>query len=379
MQPFISIVCPTKDRPECVQVLLKSLKNQTSKDFEIIISDNADKFPCKSIVDEAVNADMDVKYFRTPKCFGICDSFEYAISHATGKYAMVVEDKSILYPDAVEKINSVLKKEDLDILNFPWDFLTPYRKEEDIVSGILTYALRSGKVESVNVEYAMEEKFSCQKMFLDIDKEWNYGAIQGGVFSERFIKKIRCINENCRFFDGMVPDRCLSVEALCIVDKKKIKFLDDHITIHSANGRNTLKDDKLKHEENVLRYSREGKNYYDSMIFPGIASVHNALASDFMRIAERVKSCGQYKREKEYSIPKGRLLAIIEKRLGVFKFDSEEYKKELKLIEKYKTELSKEEYVQYEEKWIQMNRGRLICPIYRKEYIFPIKGFETLY
>lgn len=186
MRPFLSIVCPTKDRPECVQVLLKSLENQTCFRFEVIISDNADRLPCKDVVDIfSQRTNMDVKYYRTQKCIGLSDSFETAISYASGKYVMMVEDKTILYPDAVEKISAILESENLDILNFPWDFLTPYKKEEDIVSGILTYALRTGELERVNVEFALEEKFSCQKMELELDKEWNYGAILGGYFQKK--------------------------------------------------------------------------------------------------------------------------------------------------------------------------------------------------
>ena len=190
MKPFLSVVCPTKDRPECIQVLLKSLANQTSLDFEVIISDNADRVSCKCVVDEFVQCtEMDIKYYRTQRCLGLCDSFEAAISYATGKYVMIVEDKTILYPDAIKKISKVLKSDNLDILNFPWDFLTPYKKDENVVAGILTYALRSGAVEAVNVEYALEEKFSCQKMSLELEKEWNYGAILGGgIFRKPYPK-----------------------------------------------------------------------------------------------------------------------------------------------------------------------------------------------
>lgn len=382
MAPFLSIVCPTKDRPECIRVLLKSLANQTYSDFEVIVSDNADRLPCKNEAYMfAQTTAMDIKYYRTPKCMGICDSFETAMSYASGEYVMMVEDKTILYPDAVEKISNILRNDDLDILNFPWDFLTPYKKEEDIVPGILTYALRTGKVEAVNVEYALEEKFSCQKMELELDKEWNYGAILGGVFSKRIINKIRVNNIEGRLFDGIVPDRVLSAEALCIVDGNRIKFLDDHILIYNSNGRNTVTFNgkkKLSDVADILIHSREGRNYYDSMIFPEIAVTHNALASDFARIVDYVKSGGQYKREKVYQIPKGRLLAILEKRLKVFEYDYDEYNREVKLIEKYKAGLTKEEYAQYTEKWIQMNRGRLISPTYKREYDFPTEDFVFL-
>lgn len=201
----------------------------------------------------------------------------------------------------------------------------------------------------------------------------------GGVFSESLIRKIRGINADERFFDGMVPDRGLSVQALCIVDENRIKFLDDHILIYNSNGRNTVtynRKKKLTDIADILIHSRADRDYYNSMIFPKIAVTHNALASDFSRIIEFMKSSSQYKRKKEYEIPKGRLLAILEKRLRLFEYDCAEYCEEVKLIETYKEKLSKEEYVQYEEKWRQMNRGRLISTVYKREYDFPTKEFN---
>lgn len=202
-----------------------------------------------------------------------------------------------------------------------------------------------------------------------------------GVFSKKIIKKIREINDDGRLFDGMVPDRVLSVEALSVVDGNRIKFLDDYILIYNSNGRNTVTFNGLKKLSDVaaiFMHSRESRNYYDLMIFPGIAVVQNALASDFVRIVDYLMSKGEYNREKVYKIPQGRLLAILEKKLRMFEYDYVEYTTEVKLLNQYKRGLSNEEYIQYEEKWIQMNKGRLISSIYKREYEFPMKEFNFL-
>ena len=62
MKAFLSIVCPTKDRPECVRILLNSLKNQTNLDFKIIISDNPNQITCKSVIENFLNYDIDIRY-----------------------------------------------------------------------------------------------------------------------------------------------------------------------------------------------------------------------------------------------------------------------------------------------------------------------------
>lgn len=375
MYPFISIVCPTKDRPECVRVLLESLRQQTANDFEIIISDNADLKPCKGAVDEyRSNSKLNIQYHRTKKCLGICDSFEFAISHANGKYVMVVEDKTILYPSAIEKISGCLQRDNLDILNFPWDFLNPYDKSRNIVRGVLTRGYRCGKLLGIDPEHALQEKFECQKMTLELDKEWNYGAIMGGVCSANFLKIMKEMNGG-RLFDGMVPDRYFAVEALCIVSPGKIKFLDDHILIYNSNGRNTTNYRSLNNSVAVFQRSREEKRYYDDMIFPGIAIGHNVLASDFERALGFVISAGKYRRKRVPCIPRGRLLAILEKKIASYTADYEEYEKEKQLIETYKARMSREEEAQYKEKVAEMKKGQLLSSVWTKRCEFPNKEF----
>lgn len=195
----------------------------------------------------------------------------------------------------------------------------------------------------------------------------------GGVCSADFLKIMKEINGG-RLFDGMVPDRYFAVEALCIVSPEKIKFLDDHILIYNSNGRNTTSY-SLNNSIAVFQRSREGKLYYDDMIFQGIAIGHNVLASDFERALGHVMSTGKYRRKRIPHIPRGRLLAILEKKLVPYTADYEEYEKEKQLIETYKAQMSCEEEAQYKEKVAEMKKGSLLSSVWTKRCEFPHKKF----
>ena len=370
MQPFISIVCPTKDRPECVELLLRSVKNQTFDNYEIIISDNAYKKPSKEIVEKYSHRDDRVKYVRTSRCIGLCDSFEFAISQAHGKYVMMVEDKWFLYPDSLEKISKILKDDPIDILNYPFDMHSPYDRDRNILNGKLTYALRSGTTIDFDLEEMIKNRFDCERLMLDLEKEWSYGTILGGVVSAEFINQIRKINDSGRFFDGRVPDRYNALESLMIVKKEKIKYLDDHIAIYSSNGRSIVNNNlKIKDIYETVQTSNSNIKDMEDLLFPGVISAIDVICTDFKNAQNYLIKKGL--RKKQYSLPRGLILAVIEKRMSMFANDKEEYNNQMELIKKYVAAFSDQEKKQYEDKWKQMKKGPLLRNVYSREYDFP--------
>lgn len=179
-QPFFSIVIPTKDRPECVSILLESVKKQTYADFEVIVSDNTSKTPCKSAVDAV--ADDRFAYYRNESSLGICDSFEAAISHAKGKWIMMFGDKNILYPDALEKLHHVIVKEKPEIINWGQDYLAPVNSDRNLVYGKLKKLRRTGRPYPVDPLRALKEHMSCRHLMASTEQTWYLGCIfAGGV------------------------------------------------------------------------------------------------------------------------------------------------------------------------------------------------------
>ncbi|MAG85874.1 MAG: hypothetical protein CMB97_00450 [Flavobacteriaceae bacterium] len=101
--PFFSVLIPTKNRSHLVGQAIESVLFQKYRDFEIIVSDNDDSDILTRTVVKKFD-DQKIKYFRTQGNLSMHDNWEFALSKAVGEYVMVLEDKQILYLDALEKI-----------------------------------------------------------------------------------------------------------------------------------------------------------------------------------------------------------------------------------------------------------------------------------
>ena len=102
--PKVSIGIPCYNRFQKLSRTLKSVQNQTYKNLEIIVSDNAssDIKIEKMMVDAAEN-DKRIKYFRQPKNQGNEFNFAFVLNQAIGEYFMWLCDDDWLSSNYIEK------------------------------------------------------------------------------------------------------------------------------------------------------------------------------------------------------------------------------------------------------------------------------------
>jgi hypothetical protein len=110
--PLISIVIPTRDRPEYVALVLEGLRRQSFQDFEVILSDNALHRPFTP--DPRFFDGVRFRYIRPPKPLWMTDHWEFAVGHARGQYVGVLGDKSLLVPSALALLAGVLRERSAD-------------------------------------------------------------------------------------------------------------------------------------------------------------------------------------------------------------------------------------------------------------------------
>ena len=106
--PRFSILLPTKNRPDIIKNAVLSVLQQDFLDWELIISVNDDddtetKASLSNLLD-----DIRIKYIRTPGNLSMSDNWENALNHSSGDYITVLEDKMVLYPKALSKIQGAL-------------------------------------------------------------------------------------------------------------------------------------------------------------------------------------------------------------------------------------------------------------------------------
>nr|WP_315155904.1 glycosyltransferase family A protein [uncultured Flavobacterium sp.] len=105
-QPIVSVIIPTYKRTDYLKLTLRSILNQTFKDFEIIVVDdgtpNDDNFFLCQTFEK-------VKYIKIENSGGPAKPRNVGIHEAKGKYIAFVDDDDLWLPSKLEKQVAVLE------------------------------------------------------------------------------------------------------------------------------------------------------------------------------------------------------------------------------------------------------------------------------
>lgn len=110
---FVSFVIPTTGRAEYLRHTLASIVRQSDSDFEVIVSDNQSQDDTKDVVEEF--ASHNVKYVKTSSRINMCDSWDFAVEHASGKFVIVIGDDDGVMSFAVETLKHQWETNPADI------------------------------------------------------------------------------------------------------------------------------------------------------------------------------------------------------------------------------------------------------------------------
>ena len=101
-RPLISLIIPTRERHETLAFTLATAVDQTSRDYEIIVSDNASEDDTRAVVERC--SDSRVRYFNTGRRLSMCDNYEFAWEQAAGEYVIFIGDDDAVMPGALDKL-----------------------------------------------------------------------------------------------------------------------------------------------------------------------------------------------------------------------------------------------------------------------------------
>lgn len=99
MQPKLTVIIPTRNRPDTLAYSLKTVTCQPCAELEIIVSDNGDTPSARPVVE--ANGDARVRYIRPEGVLGMSEHWEFALGHAAGEWIGFLGDDDGLLPDAV--------------------------------------------------------------------------------------------------------------------------------------------------------------------------------------------------------------------------------------------------------------------------------------
>ena len=104
---LVSVIITTKNEEKNMKNILESLKNQTFKDFEVVVVDNKSSDKTKEISKEYGALVFDKGPERSAQR-------NYGVSKASGKYVLILDADMILEPDVLDECVKKFK-EDSDL------------------------------------------------------------------------------------------------------------------------------------------------------------------------------------------------------------------------------------------------------------------------
>lgn len=108
MKPKISICVPTYNRINLLLSAIESILNQTCKDFELIICDNASTDSTPVIMPEF--NDDNISYIRHHENIGKIDNIRSGFAVAKGEYFIKLNDDDRLIPEFLARTSAILDK-----------------------------------------------------------------------------------------------------------------------------------------------------------------------------------------------------------------------------------------------------------------------------
>lgn len=105
--PLISLVIPTRERADTLAHTLATALAQRSRDYEVIVSDNASTDHTRETV-ARINDDR-VHYFNTGQRLSMCGNYEFALAQCRGEYVIIIGDDDAVMPGRLDDLITKLQ------------------------------------------------------------------------------------------------------------------------------------------------------------------------------------------------------------------------------------------------------------------------------
>ena len=254
MNEKISVIIPTYNRGNLLGNSIKSVLNQTYKNFEIIVVDDGSTDNTKSVVNQF--KDERIKYIKLTENRGSSYARNIGIQNSNGKYITFQDSDDVYYPDKLETQfkNIIYKKSNLDfckikvIFNDSFNYIYPtYGREKIILNG---------------------------NIFNELISNGNFISTQAILVQKNFISKY--------LFDPYMPRLQDFDLILRMIPKVKISFTKKVLVeLHIQNDSITNSPNKLKKALDLLLKKKFNFNSNQTKLFHNYI---NTINKRFLKI-----------------------------------------------------------------------------------------------
>jgi O-methyltransferase len=117
--PLFSLVIPTRERPDTLQVCLNILSKIDYSNIEYVVQDNCSGPETRSVVERFAERDRRFVYHRSDRRLSMRQNFEAGLRHARGDYMGIIGDDDGFFGSSLPAIEKIIKQSQPDIIGWP--------------------------------------------------------------------------------------------------------------------------------------------------------------------------------------------------------------------------------------------------------------------
>ena len=213
MNEKISVIIPTYNRGNLIGNSIKSVLNQTYKNFEVIVVDDGSTDKTKEVVD--IFKDERIKYIKLSQNTGASNARNIGIKNSNGKYISFQDSDDIYYPDKLETQfkNIINKKSNLDFCKIK--------------------VIYNDKYKLIYPNIGQEKSISNGNIFNELISKGNFISTQAMLVEKNFISKY--------LFDPLMPRLQDFDLILRMIPKVKLSYTNKTLVeLHIQNDSITI-------------------------------------------------------------------------------------------------------------------------------------------
>ena len=279
-----SILYPTRNRPQFLNLCLNSVLNFTHSDFEIIISDNSEDKSAEPIYN-LFKGDSRFKYYWTGGNFSMLENYNFAINQVSGDYTIAMTDKSFLHPNSLKIINKILQA-GYDFISWSDSGFKFDNEHHDSLTGYTYNRPINNSLDIFNSKHFLEEilQFKVHRKYHHTDI-WK-GKILFGAAKSELINRCKINNQ---FFQNYAPDYTTRVSLLLMANTTAHSSIPLQCTLNSSLSNGDL---CAFYPFHAYSFFNSGDNLKDVKNFPipGLyVSQQNHVAGDMIKMVKLFK------------------------------------------------------------------------------------------
>lgn len=280
-KPFFSLILPTYNVELYIEKCIKSILNQSYKNFEVIFVDDCGKDNSINIIKEWKKIDDRINIIQNPKNLGTFESRKKGFEAAKGNYIFFLDPDDSILPESLLKINKEINKSPSDLIIYGIEeinktkknYIIPKFKKNTVKKNIL-YILfnniknfhpgNAGKLYSHSLLKKTYEKLSY------IEERLIYGEDQLLLFTAASLSKnLLIINDF--FYCYNINQNSITIQkdynSINIINKQlttiinHIETVSNESEINKINKKKSIQKTKNKIINNLI-YAKEIRNRY---------------------------------------------------------------------------------------------------------------------